>query len=719
MGQKLSSANPRFVTHPTSSHVPQVLTVAAAISPASSQGSWMLGNHGRLTSQEHRKVPTPIHNALRIILSQSPMKTQQQPASTSGPQPSSGPQPASTSGPSSTSGPQPASVSRPQPTSTYGPQSASTSGPASTSVPLPPSTSQPISLSQKNSVASPSSSKILSRPLSLSHTALAPSSNVAAVTVMATSEPRELDESSIKQISNNITGKGKAYSELESLLCEESISVSEEGKGLKEEGSVDIPSEHEQKDRSEQTQDVESVPRGSNSAVPSKLPRKRQLSEEETPLPIKKQALESKTTPVNIHATPMVEPTPETSSQLNNSEPLPNVPPAIIPSSSSPLTSNTINPLLIQSQPSPPSPLPQKAGLGVPKLIAGAGTPGVPKLVGGSKTPGLVAPKFSSETPKIIPGPGIPSLGVPKLISNAGPPCPRVPKLVAGAGLPSPGVPKLIPGAPKLVAGGPGVITGTGTPTPMSPATDVNPPLSPPPPPPPPPRQTPEATVLSSNTTLPDTPTLPSPPLHTPTLPGPSFSPHHEHGGSTDTLISDLISDTSDSAVNSLANQLGLEDVNPSLLNLSDFMSIIQPTTPNASIMSPLTQAESPSSTSTQFDHFPQFQPPPPSSSQAFPQEPPSFPKGPPPLLRPSELHLVCSPNSSSPASVAMVIPVSKPSETTPIGDVMTTPPPDYLDLTDIGSLMEDTDPSELLDGMSEDMAKSIQTLVQLDQAWN
>ncbi len=46
--------------------------------------------------------------------------------------------------------------------------------------------------------------------------------------------------------------------------------------------------------------------------------------------------------------------------------------------------------------------------------------------------------------------------------------------------------------------------------------------------------------------------------------------------------------------------------------------------------------------------------------------------------------------------------------------------PSEYLDLTDIGSLMGMGDDSKLLEGISEDMAQSIQTLVQLDQqTWN
>lgn len=256
------------------------------------------------------------------------------------------------------------------------------------------------------------------------------------------------------------------------------------------------------------------------------------------------------------------------------------------------------------------------------------------------------------------------------------------------------------------------------------------------------------STAFTTTPTLPATPTLPPVP---PTTPMEVTPP-------SDTLISDLISDTSDTAVFSLASELGLANVT-SLLNLSDFMTFIQPnieeatpideTTPSIAQLSGVGSAVSapfpvatPLSLLTPTHSIAQplplqtNNPHPPVVGISNPpgMTPPLNVPGPPPLMTPTHQKLL-------PPPLAMVPSLSPPSagnrpdslalQTTPAssaavtiaapsvaedGGVMSSA--DYLDFTDIGSLMGSAD--DLLEGIPEDMAKSIQTLVQLDQqAWN
>ena len=228
-------------------------------------------------------------------------------------------------------------------------------------------------------------------------------------------------------------------------------------------------------------------------------------------------------------------------------------------------------------------------------------------------------------------------------------------------------------------------------------------------------------------------------------------APLTEEETSPDTLIiNDLIQDTSDSAVSSLASQLGLE--NAPLLNL-DFMSFFQPNSTeghaytgsdsmSAFTLPPLnvdppTVPEScchldvTSATAPKLPHPPFF------TTQLDAADPRSCPSSiGDPSLTPSDHLSVCHPSNAE--SKPMFPPLDK-LKPTPITDGTTltagetTPsasgkpadlfPPssvEYLDLADIGSLMGNADASKLLEGIPEDMAKSIQTIVQLDeQTWN
>lgn len=260
---------------------------------------------------------------------------------------------------------------------------------------------------------------------------------------------------------------------------------------------------------------------------------------------------------------------------------------------------------------------------------------------------------------------------------------------------------------------------------------------------------------------IPTNPSSPSPPLDAAEPPAPA----------TESLISDLMQDTSDSTMFSLASQLGLTNVTPSLLNLSDFMSIIQP---NAGEITSNTALLAAFPSSVEDSVCTPFTPIPPPMTPTLPgtplltptcklsQPPPLMEISDPPPLTPihelppvavtSELPLL-SQMTSRPISLTLPLheqtsPFADPglisikqtatptgmdiSMTTPTGQVfplttpsgseisVTTPTTDYLDLTDIGSLMGSTDDSELLEGIPEDMAKSIKTLMQLDQqTWN
>lgn len=266
--------------------------------------------------------------------------------------------------------------------------------------------------------------------------------------------------------------------------------------------------------------------------------------------------------------------------------------------------------------------------------------------------------------------------------------------------------------------------------------------------------------------------TAPSTPTATPTLPATPIIPlvppstPMDMTPPTDTLISDLISDTSDTAVFSLASELGLANVN-SLLNLSDFMSFIQPNageaTPIGETTLSITQfsgvdsaVSTPFPVTTPFPAFTATTPPnipQPSPVQTNTPHPlplmeiagmsnplgmtkPSNVSGPskpcpPPLTvvtnpsppmggnRPDSLLLQSTPASfmlAAATTVATPTPnILAPSVMEGSG-VMSSA--DYLDFTDIGSLVGSAD--DLLEGIPEDMAKSIQTLAQLDQqAWN
>lgn len=249
-----------------------------------------------------------------------------------------------------------------------------------------------------------------------------------------------------------------------------------------------------------------------------------------------------------------------------------------------------------------------------------------------------------------------------------------------------------------------------------------------------------------------------------------------------DPLISDLISDTSDKAVLSLANKLGLAS---SLLNL-DFMTFIQPavaeeTTPiseaapsisqlggiDTAVSGPFPMASSPPPLTPTHDMAPlpllltsapnSKQPPhshhlkehsdseAPLPTPSIP--PPSSPPPPPPLTqvssplqsgpghRPDTLTLSPAHQGTRPKDLFSSIPGASPIQpgtpvpvnpeaplaTPPIADsgsaTMSSELLNMPDLTDISSLVDD---AELLEGIPEDMAKSIQTLVQLDQqTWN
>jgi hypothetical protein len=230
------------------------------------------------------------------------------------------------------------------------------------------------------------------------------------------------------------------------------------------------------------------------------------------------------------------------------------------------------------------------------------------------------------------------------------------------------------------------------------------------------------ATKLATPTTELATPIIPPAPPSTPMDPP------------TDSLISDLIFDTSDTAVSSLASQLGL---NASLLDLSDFMTFIQPSPGDATPLSEATPSiaqlsgvdssvsapfgSSPLTSSHDPQPFPSTEISSPQAQGAkisHPQDPPPLMKAPPPPLTPvADVALSVAPGSR-PDSLTLPPP---PHATTPV--VASTPPvvplageSGYLDLTDLLGSTDD----DLLQGMPEDMAKSIQSLMQLDQqTWN
>lgn len=205
-----------------------------------------------------------------------------------------------------------------------------------------------------------------------------------------------------------------------------------------------------------------------------------------------------------------------------------------------------------------------------------------------------------------------------------------------------------------------------------------------------------------------------------------------EVGASPDLIISDLIQDTSDLAVSSLASQLGLENATP-LLNL-DFMSFLQPSTPGSSdsvstfslppdmsslnidppavshLSSPL-DILSPHLSSPLIPH-------PLNSSTVWTSEQGACTSS--ILITQSDSLSACHPSISNtkPSPPGVTTPTASASSGQ--GDLVNPSPVEYLDLMDIGSLMGSADGSKLLEGIPEDMAKSIQTIVQLDeQTWN
>ena len=181
--------------------------------------------------------------------------------------------------------------------------------------------------------------------------------------------------------------------------------------------------------------------------------------------------------------------------------------------------------------------------------------------------------------------------------------------------------------------------------------------------------------------------------------------------------ISELIEDTSDSAVSSLASQLaGLENAIP-LLNM-DIMSFLHPATPDSPVPTgglpifPSTPAlpvsGAPTAVTTSLHSVVQ------DSSAAVTL---SSVKGSPDMQPP--LGMCDNPLPSSLASQPVVeistLATSKdvPDSVTGQGNpIAASSPAEYLDL-DISSLI---DPTKLLEGIPEDMAKSIQTIVQLDE---
>ena len=185
---------------------------------------------------------------------------------------------------------------------------------------------------------------------------------------------------------------------------------------------------------------------------------------------------------------------------------------------------------------------------------------------------------------------------------------------------------------------------------------------------------------------------------------------------SSDSLnISDLMQDISDSTVSSLASQLaGLENAIP-LLNM-DFMAFLQPTTPDSPADSlPLFPPELPMTIESG--------PAAPSSTHVLPShlDSPIIPTplllGPPPSLDDTLPSKTATPiDPSEPvleiSTLATSKDVSGASGSGNQGNPVSSSPAEYLDL-DINSLM---DPSKLLEGIPEDMAKSIQTIVQLDE---
>ena len=579
-GQKLSSSCPRFVAHHPSAYLPQVMAATIGAAAIMSPQAWIStgGGAGGTTMDSSRKIPTPIQNALRTILSQNPIKNQ-----------------------------------------------------------------------QVNSL--PATAGSPSRPQKLGGEPVTPSRNTTGVSLVAAS-PKSSDlrsEKVMDEVPENIIGssKGKAYSQLESLLCEEYISQGQEGEAEKQENKNEegrreeevLPTLRDQNNTASSQQEAILVTRNNISSVigdeTSKklLPknenaaRKRSLIEdEETPLPKKKQAVESSIQDLapSPTATSVGQPVASPTHDSNSSFPL----------------NQSLNNIVI-----PP----------VPPKSVNVTTP-LP-----SKSTDLVPSSHSHAS-----------------ISSAGP-------------------------VFQSLAASPRTLTVTSsTPSPAKSAAE----------------------------------------------------------GSADSLISDLISDTSDSAVISLANQLGLGSVNSSLLNLSDFLCFIQPLT-NLSV-----PTEESSTPITEFSTEPPIAEP---LVPTKPHPPPliltpgSSQHAPPPLIKPleppSQLHL---PLPSAPAEVSVTsdlclppahkvlmvdspgpclpmtskVPISELATPSSPSIMVTTPtlatptvlvedgglvtPTNYLDLTDIGSLMDSGNDSELLEGIPEDMAQSIQTLVRLDeQAWN
>ena len=638
------STLPRLVSHQAPSHVPQVLGAAAgAASLISSHSTWPSTTTG--AGSDPRKVPTPIQNALRAILSQSPVKNQ--PAST---------------------------LNIP-------PRAQKSNGPTTPSK----STGETLPESTKSSDVKSVKGKVVE------------------------------DNGGSKGIEGGMT-KGKIYSQLESLLCEEYLSQEGDKRVVstnQKENKEDISERKENEGRKIETDEgkVKTSP-------PPEVPAHRLSPAAAVPPPLSPLVISQ-----NISKSPI--PSPQVKDDEVDTL---NVESAV--TRKRPLSNNEVPP-------------PKKLILQVSTTSSQVNSH-PPKSAGSaalSQSSTTAATKISSVTVAVVAGSAYPP-------QSCGPTHITPSRFTAVSSQP---VPALLPD----------------------------------------PAQPPNAIPLS----LPQPPnTIPSPqtPTTTPSTQPPDPVLSHEEAPD----ISDLILDTSDSAVSSLANQLGLDSVNPSLFNLSDFMSFIQPSEDSVSpavSMPPPTLTSQLSATSDHNDDVesplqpyssdPPLPPPPRGvASESLPPTILSKPAGkktilpPPPLIMASRpLHLpleqfsttpksqnyptpgltVHSAGSPSPIPALTSIPapltpsptqytptntptvphitVSTPTvlDITPINSVVTTPvgtisddlvspATNYLDLTDIGSLMKTADDSKLLEGIPEDMAKSIQTLAQLDeQTWN